>query len=77
VGGDTALHVYWLTVCIFFVVMGSEFAVLMHGVPQGLDGQMAGRILGTFDAALLAALYYTFGSSAGSTRKTELTKGAL
>lgn len=77
VRGDTSMHVFWLTVLIFITVIGIEAAVLMRGVPLGLDGQMAGRVLGTLDAALLAALYYTYGSSGGSARKTELTKGAL
>lgn len=71
VDGGTAKHVFWLTVVIFLVVIGVEALVLFKGVPVGLDGQMAGRILGTLDAALLAALYYTYGSSAGSAAKTD------
>lgn len=72
VDGGTQKHVFWLTVVIFLTVIGVEAAVLLKGVPIGADGQMVGRILGTLDAALLAALYYTYGSSAGSARKDEL-----
>lgn len=71
VAGGTQKHVFWLTVVIFVVVIGVEAAVLFKGIPVGVDGQMVGRILGTLDAALLAALYYTYGSSAGSARKDE------
>jgi hypothetical protein len=73
VEGDNAKRVFWLTVTIFVLVVGIEAAVLFVGVPEGLDGQLAGRILGTFDAALLAAVYYTFGSSAGSARKDRVS----
>lgn len=72
VAGGTQKHVFWLTVVIFLVVIGVEASVLFLGVPVGTDQQMVGRILGTLDAALLAALYYTYGSSAGSARKDEL-----
>ena len=34
--------------------------------------ELAARVLGTLDAALMIVLYYYFGGSAGSTRKTEL-----
>jgi hypothetical protein len=73
VEGDNAKRVFWLTVTVFIIVVGVEAAVLFLGVPKGLDGQMVGRILGTFDAALLAAIYYTFGSSAGSARKDRVS----
>lgn len=69
VDGGTHERVFWLTCLIFVVVIGVEAAVLFLGIPPGVDGQMVGRILGTLDAALLAALYYTYGSSAGSARK--------
>jgi hypothetical protein len=72
VEGGTQKRVFWLTCLIFVVVIGVEAAVLFLGVPHGTDQQMVGRILGTLDAALLAALYYTYGSSAGSARKDEL-----
>lgn len=76
VRGDTAVHVFWFTVVIFLTVASVEAAVLFNGLPKG-NPELLGRILGTMDASLLAALYYTFGSSASSTRKTELMKGAL
>lgn len=72
VRGGIQGRVFALVLVIFVAVIGIEAAVLFLGVPDGIDGQMVGRILGTLDAALLAALYYVFGSSAGSAAKTDL-----
>ena len=65
-------YVFVLVLLIFATVLGLEGSVLFLGVPNTVDGQIVGRILGTLDAVLLAALYYVFGSSAGSARKDEL-----
>lgn len=72
VAGGIQGRVFALVLLIFVSVLSIEAAVLFVGVPEGIDGQMVGRILGTLDAALLAALYYVFGSSAGSAAKTDL-----
>jgi len=56
------------------VVLGAFFGegfALTHAIPAGSE-VLAGRVLGTLDSALLAVLYYYFGGSAGSDRKTEL-----
>jgi hypothetical protein len=56
------------------VILGSFFGegwALTHVIPAGSE-VLAGRVLGTLDSALLAVLYYYFGGSAGSDRKTEL-----
>lgn len=53
--------------------LGEGFA-LTHMIPAGSE-VLAGRVLGTLDSALLAVLYYYFGGSAGSDRKTELLAG--
>ena len=56
------------------VILGAFFGegfALTHVIPAGSE-VLAGRVLGTLDSALLAVLYYYFGGSAGSDRKTEL-----
>jgi hypothetical protein len=56
------------------VIVGAFFGegfALTHAIPMGSE-VLAGRVLGTLDSALLAVLYYYFGGSAGSDRKTEL-----
>ncbi len=65
----------WTPRCIAALViigafLGEGFA-LSHVIPAGSE-VLAGRVLGTLDSALLAVLYYYFGGSAGSDRKTEL-----
>ena len=72
VSGGVQGRVFVLVCLIFVGVLGVEGAVLFRGLPEQVDGQIAGRILGTLDAVLLAALYYVFGSSAGSSEKTAL-----
>lgn len=69
VSGGIQGRVFILVLVIFIVVLGIEGAVLFVGIPPTVDGQVAGRVLGTLDACLLAALYYIFGSSAGSQSK--------
>lgn len=74
VQGGIQTKVFWLVLVIFVSVLGIEAAVLFYGVPATVDGQIVGRILGTLDAVLMAALFYVFGSSAGSAAKTELLR---
>jgi len=79
VAGQQAARVFWFAVLIFVGVVGIEGAVLVLGLPKDTDSpELMGRILGTLDAALMASVYYIFGSSASSARKDEIqsTKGA-
>jgi ABC-type enterochelin transport system permease subunit len=66
---------FWFAVLIFTAVCAVEATVLFHGLPQSSSPELLGRILGTMDAAMLAALYYIFGSSAGSARKNHGASG--
>lgn len=72
VKGGIQGRVFALVLVIFVSVLSIEAAVLFVGVPEGVDGQVVGRILGTLDAVLMAALFYVFGSSAGSAQKTAM-----
>lgn len=55
------------------VVLGAalEGWVITHGVPTGVDQVLAGRILGTIDAAIMLVLGYYFGSSIGSSESRQ------
>ena len=57
--------------CILLTVL-MEGWVLLQGYPEQIPGEVIGRILGTWDAATMAVLYYYFGSSSGAARKDEL-----
>lgn len=48
-----------------------EGMLLIHGQPKEIDGVVLGRILGTWDAALMLVLSYYYGTSAGSVSKTD------
>lgn len=48
---------------------------LLQGVDDTVPEPVLYRILGTLDAALMAVLYYYFGSSDGSDKKTKLLDG--
>jgi hypothetical protein len=72
VAGGIQGRVFILVLTIIAAVIGIEAAVLFYGIPASMDGQIAGRVLGTLDAVLMAAVFYVFGSSAGSTAKTEI-----
>jgi hypothetical protein len=72
VAGQQATRVFWFAVLIFLGVVGIEGGVLMLGLPKTGEPELMGRILGTLDSALMAAVFYIFGSSASSARKDEL-----
>lgn len=54
--------------CIWALV---NVLVILYDVPAGSE-QLIARLLGTLDAALMCILYYYFGGSRGSDRKTEI-----
>lgn len=72
VSGGVQGRVFWLIVAIVISVVGIEAAVLFAGIPATVDGQIAGRVLGTLDAILMIAVNYLLGSSASSARKDDL-----
>lgn len=59
----TLVIVVWLTLNVF---------LFTSGVPEGLPEAVLYRVLGTMDAALMAILYYYFGSSDSSAKKNEI-----
>lgn len=48
-----------------------QFYLIGHVVDAGMR-ELIARVLGTLDSALMCVLYFYFGGSAGSNRKTEL-----
>lgn len=67
-GAKTPAILTWLIVVI---VLGLEGALLFGAKPE-VDAIVLGRIMGTLDAALLSVLAYWFGTTHGSSRKTEM-----
>lgn len=49
--------------------LSSEIYVLFHGIPKEVSEMVAGRILGTLDAAIVTVISFWLGSSLGSKQK--------
>lgn len=58
-----------LSFTIVIMALGLEAYGLFHGFSPTVDDLVLGRILGTFDAAMLGVMNYWFGSTKGSQEK--------
>lgn len=68
-GAKTPAVLTWIIVAI---VLSLEGAILFNGLPQGVSELVTGRILGTLDMSLMMVLAFWFGTTYGSSKKTEL-----
>lgn len=64
--------IFWLSVILLCVCLGSEIAVLFIGYPAALPDLVVGRVLGLLDAVAMMVLAYWYGTTAHSAKKTEL-----
>lgn len=76
VDGGTQVHLFWLSLLLLGVTLGSELIVLFQGYPSTLSEIVVGRVLGLMDSVALMVLSYWYGTSSGSARKTELAAQA-
>jgi hypothetical protein len=66
-------HMFWLSVVLLCITLGSEIAVLFYGYPDDKIPEMVvGRILGLMDAVAMLVLSYHYGTTSGSMAKTQL-----
>lgn len=72
VAGGTQKYIFWLSLVLLIVTLGSEVAVLFFGYPSNVPDIVVGRVLGLMDAVTLMILTYWFGTSNGSSEKTKL-----
>ncbi len=72
VQGGTQRMLFWLSLVLLALTLGSEVAVLFGGVPLAVQDIIAGRVLGLLDSVALMVLAYWYGSSSGSHNKTEM-----
>ena len=68
-GAKTPAVLTWL---IVIIVLGLEGALLFGVKPEGVSEIVLGRILGTLDTSLAGVLSFWFGTTHGSSRKTDL-----
>lgn len=58
-----------LSVIIIATTFGLEGFAMVHGLPDGVDDLIVGRVLGTLDGATVLVLGFWYGSSHGSQKK--------
>ena len=71
-GAKTPAVLTWLIVAI---VLSLEGYILFNGTPERVSEIVMGRILGTLDMCLITVLSYWFGTTYGSSRKTDMLAG--
>lgn len=72
VNGGTQRPLFWLSVLLLLICLGTEVAVLVFGLPIGTSELVVGRVLGLLDAIAMTVLAYWFGTSSSSAIKTEM-----
>lgn len=72
VAGGTQKPLFWLSLLLLTVTLGSEIAVLFWGYPSTVEDIVVGRVLGLMDSVTLLVLSYWYGTSESSSRKTEI-----
>ena len=72
VQGGTQQMLFWLSLILLILTLGSEIWVLFNGIPSNTPELVIGRVLGLLDSVALMVLAYWYGSSSGSFNKTQL-----
>jgi len=72
VDGGTMGRLFWLSVLLLVITLGSELVVLFNGYPDSVQEVIVGRVLGLMDAVAMMVLAFWYGTSSGSVRKTDL-----
>ena len=72
VAGGTQRPLFWLSLFLLCVTIGSEAIVLFNGYPPETSDLVVGRVLGLMDAVAMLVLSYWYGTSNGSAQKSEL-----
>lgn len=65
-------HMFWLSVSLLVLTLGTEIYILFNGYPNTLPDIIVGRILGLLDGVALLVLGYHYGTTSGSLAKSNL-----
>ena len=76
VAGGTQVYLFWLSLVLLSVALGSEVFVLFKGYPPSVPEIVVGRVLGLLDAVAMMVLSYWYGTTSGSAEKTKLLASA-
>lgn len=72
VAGGVQMHLFWLSLILLIVTLGTEIWVLFRGYPEALPQIIVGRVLGLMDAVAMMVLAYWYGTTNGSAQKNSL-----
>jgi hypothetical protein len=72
VSGGTQKPLFWLSLVLLCLTLGTEIYVLFVGYPDTLPDIIVGRVLGLMDAVAMMVLSYWYGTTSGSSQKTQL-----
>ncbi len=72
VAGGVQKPLFWMSMMLLTVTLGSEMFVLFKGYPPEIPEIVVGRVLGLMDAVAMLVLSYWFGTTNGSAQKTDL-----
>lgn len=65
-------QMFWLSVTLLVLTLGTEIYILFNGYPNTLPDIIVGRILGLLDGVALLVLGYHYGTTSGSLAKSNL-----
>ena len=71
VQGGTAKMLFWLTLFLLTICLGSEVVVLFNGYPVDIPEIVVGRILGLLDAVAMMVLSFWYGTTNANKTKDE------
>jgi hypothetical protein len=76
VDGGTQWPLFWLSLVLLTLALGTETVVLFHGYPDDLPEIIVGRVLGLMDAVAMMVLAYWYGTTNSSAQKNVLLANA-
>lgn len=77
VEGGTQKYLFWLSLVLLILTVGTEIYVLFNGYPKEMVPEViVGRVLGLMDAVAMMVLSYWYGTTSASSHKTNLLSQA-
>lgn len=76
VEGGTQKSLFWLSLVLLSLSLGTEIVVLFSGYPATIPEIIVGRVLGLMDAVAMMVLAYWYGTTNGSSQKNALLANA-
>lgn len=77
VAGKTQIPLFWLSLFLLAVTLGTECSILFLGYPQNTSEIVVGRVLGLMDAVTMLVLAYWYGTTNGSAQKNDTVSRAI